>query len=80
MRFLLMFLLVVFLITFSKAKEVGFTQEDRERLIKIETTMQVFMEQTNKRFEDINRRFEELREDMNNRFEQIGIEEQYNLL
>ena len=29
------------------------------------------MEQTNKRFEDINRRFEELREDMNKRFEQM---------
>jgi len=42
----------------------GFTQEDRERLIRLETTLKVFMEQTNKRFE-------ELREDMNKRFEQM---------
>ena len=42
----------------------GFTQEDRERLIRLETTLKVFMEQTNKRFE-------ELREDMNKRFEEV---------
>ncbi|OAG28139.1 coiled-coil domain-containing protein [Thermodesulfatator autotrophicus] len=42
----------------------GFTQEDRERLIRLETTLKVFMEQTNKRFED-------LRADMNAHFEQI---------
>ena len=53
----------------------GFTQEDRERLIRLETTLKVFMEQTNKRFEelreDMNKRFEELREDMNKRFEEV---------
>ena len=53
----------------------GFTQEDRERLIRLETTLKVFMEQTNKRFEelreDTNRRFEEPREDMNKRFEEV---------
>ena len=60
------------------AKGVGFTQEDRERLIRLEATLQTFMEQTNKRFEDMNKRFEdmnkrfeELREDMNKRFEQM---------
>ena len=53
------------------AKGVGFTQEDRDRLIRLEATLQTFMEQTNKRFEDMNRRFEELREDMNKRFEQV---------
>ena len=42
----------------------GFTQEDRERLIRLETTLKVFMEQTNKRFE-------ELRVDMNKRYEQM---------
>ena len=55
--------------------EGGFTQEDRERLIKLEATLQTFMEQTNKRFEelreDTNKRFTELREDMNKRFEQV---------
>ena len=53
------------------AKGVGFTQEDRDRLIRLEAALQTFMEQTNKRFEDMNKRFEELREDMNKRFEQM---------
>ncbi len=39
-------------ITFSG--ESGFTQEDRERLIRLETTLKVFMEQTDKRFEQMN--------------------------
>ncbi|RUM28698.1 MAG: hypothetical protein DSY32_04065, partial [Aquifex sp.] len=57
-------------------KETGFTQEDRERLIRLETTLKVFMEQVDKRFEQIDKRFEqvdkrfeELRQDMNARFE-----------
>ena len=64
--------------SFSRAAQTGFTQKDRERLIRLEATLKVFMEQTNKRFEDvnkgfedINRRFEELRADMNARFRQI---------
>jgi hypothetical protein len=44
--------------------EGGFTQEDRERLIRLEATLQTFMKQTDKRFE-------ELRDDMNKRFEQV---------
>ena len=66
--------LVVSLLLFanlSLSKEVGFTQEDRERLIRLETTLKVFMEQTDKRFEQIDKRFKELREDMNKRFEQV---------
>jgi len=46
------------------AEADGFTQKDRERLIRLETTLRIFMEQTNKRFE-------ELREDMNKRFEAV---------
>ena len=42
----------------------GFEQEDRERLIRLEATLQVFMQQTDKRFA-------ELREDINKRFEQV---------
>ena len=60
----------------------GFTQEDRERLVRLEATLKVFMEQVDKRFEqvdkriselreDVNKRFEEMREDMNKRFEQV---------
>ena len=60
-------LFFVFWCVFSgsvRAGEEGFTQEDRERLIRLEATLKVFMEQTN-------RRFEELRADMNARFKQI---------
>ncbi len=56
----------------------GFTQEDRERIIRLETTLTLFMEVTDQRFEQVDKRFEqvdkrivELREDMNKRFEQI---------
>jgi len=53
----------------------GFDQEDRERLIRMEATLQVFMQQTDKRFaelrEDMNKRFQEMREDTNRRFEQV---------
>ena len=59
---LILFVLVGFQVGFAKG--VGFTQEDRERLIRLEATLQTFMEQTNKRFE-------ELREDMNKRFEEV---------
>ncbi len=46
------------------AQGLGFTQDDRDRLIRLEATLQVFMQQ-------VDRRFEELREDMNKRFEQV---------
>jgi len=62
--------------------QTGFTQEDRERLVRLEATLKVFMEQVdkrfielredmNKRFEQVDKRFEEMREDMNKRFEQV---------
>jgi hypothetical protein len=42
----------------------GFTQADRERLVRLEATLETFMKATDKRFE-------ELRQDMNKRFEQV---------
>ena len=46
-----------------QAQQVGFTQADRERMVRMETPLQMFMESTNRRFveqrEDINRRFEQ---------------------
>ena len=50
---------------------IGFTQEDRERTIRLETTLTLFMEATDQRFEQVDKRIVELREDMNKRFEQI---------
>mgnify|MGYP005840486367 CR=1 FL=1 len=54
----------------------GFTQDDKERLLRVETILQVFMQQADKRSEemrgDVDRRFQELRGDMNKRFEEIA--------
>jgi DNA anti-recombination protein RmuC len=53
----------------------GFTQADRERLVRLEATLEMFMKATDRRFEelrqDMNKRFSELRQDMNKRFEQV---------
>jgi nitrate reductase NapE component len=71
---ILPFFLFLFFLIFtvsSFAQEPGFTQEDRERLVRVEATLKVFMEQVDKRFEQVDRRFAELREDMNKRFEQM---------
>jgi rubrerythrin len=84
-KLFLSFLLALAISHVSFAKGVGFTQEDRERLIRLEATLQTFMEQTNKRFEEMredmnkrfeqmDKRFEEMREDMNKRFEQLRDE------
>ncbi len=74
--------MIIFLLcinaTYLYAEEVVFSQEDRERLIRLDVTLKQFMEATNmrfdqvdKRFEHVDKRFEELREDMNKRFEQV---------
>jgi predicted PurR-regulated permease PerM len=53
------------------SKPVDFTQEDRDRIIRIETTLQVFMQQTDKRFEQVDKRFESMQNQMDKRFEQL---------
>ncbi|OAG27480.1 hypothetical protein [Thermodesulfatator autotrophicus] len=75
--FLLVLLSWLLSVQLVKAQD-SFTQEDRERLIRLETTLKVFMDQVDKRFEQIAKRFEqvdkrfaELREDINKRFEQV---------
>ena len=50
---------------------IGFTQEDRERIIRLETTLTLFMEATDQRFEQVDKRFVELREDINIRFVEL---------
>ena len=45
----------------------GFTQKDRELLIRLE----VKLEEIDKRFEQVDKRLEELRQDINNRFGQM---------
>ena len=51
----------------SFAEKTGFTQEDRERLVRLEATLKVFMQQVDKRFEQVDKRFEEV----DKRFEQM---------
>ncbi len=68
-KYLTWLLICVFLSISSDvfAEEVPFTLEDRDRLIRIE----VKLEDMDKRFEQVDKRFVELREDMNKRFEQV---------
>ena len=62
--------------------EDGFTQSDRERLVRLEAVLTTFMQQADKRFEElradmnarfeqVDKRLEELRADMNARFGQV---------
>ncbi len=55
-------------VAFSEGR--GFTQEDRERLIRLEAILETFMRQVDKRFEQIDKRFEQV----DKRFEQIERE------
>ncbi len=59
---LLLFLLLFPTKSFSAQ---GFTKEDRERLVRLEATLKVFMQQVDKRFEQVDKRIMELRMDMN---------------
>ena len=69
----IVFVLLSFLLFSAQlfAKQKGFTQEDRERLVRLEATLKVFMQQVDKRFEQVDKRFYELRMDMNKRFDQM---------
>ncbi len=52
---------LLFLVTCSAyAKEVPFTLEDRDRLIKLETTLKELKESIDKRFEQVDKRFEQM--------------------
>ena len=65
-------LIALLILGFAFAKEAGFTQEDRERLIRLETTLRTFMEQVDKRFEQVDKGISDFREDTNRRFEKLG--------
>ncbi|MDY6933005.1 MAG: hypothetical protein SVZ03_02125 [Spirochaetota bacterium] len=45
---------------YAIAKDIPFTLEDRDRLIKIETTLKEFKESVDKRFESVDKRFESI--------------------
>ena len=73
MKLRIMAMILVWMMLLSPVcyAESGFTQEDRDRLIRLEATLQTFMQQVDKRFEQVDKRIEDLREDMNKRFEQV---------
>jgi len=71
LRIMVMILVWMMLLSPVCYAESGFTQEDRDRLIRLEATLQTFMQQVDKRFEQVDKRIEDLREDMNKRFEQM---------
>jgi predicted PurR-regulated permease PerM len=73
--------LIAGVVSYAGAED-NFTQADRERLVRMEATQAVFMQQVDKRFEElrsdmnarfeqVDKRFEELRSDMNARFKQM---------
>ncbi|WP_347272957.1 hypothetical protein [Candidatus Kuenenia sp.] len=53
------------------AEEATFGREDRDRLIRLEVLMHEFKDSVDKRFEQIDKRFESSRDDMNQRFESL---------
>lgn len=54
-------IIIIFILlssTFSFAREIPFTQEDRDRLIRLEVTLKEFKESMDRRFEGVDKRFE----------------------
>ncbi len=70
-RFLILFPILIILFQYSFGKDTNFTQEDRERLIRLEATLKEFKDSVEKRFEQVDKRFIEFRDYVDKRFEQI---------
>jgi len=73
-----MFLIMLLAFSSLSRAQNGFTQKDRELLIRLDTKVAEMdkrfgdlREDMNKRFEQVDKKFAELREDMNKRFEQV---------
>ena len=75
---IIMFTAILLIGSIVQAKEIPFTQEDRDRLIRLEVTLKEFKESVDKRFEQIDKRFEQV----DKRFEQFGkqIDQLFNFL
>jgi len=62
-KFFVISLFFLFIMSFSSfSKEVPFTQEDRERLIKLETKVDEGFKTINQRIDDTNKRIDDLRD------------------
>ncbi len=72
MKKILFFLLAIVVFPASSICTAGgFDQKDRERLIRLENKLEIFMKQTDKRLEQMDRRITDLQEDMNERFTEL---------
>ncbi len=58
--FILALIITVNFVIPSYAKDVPFTQDDRDRLIRLEATLAEFKNSVDKRFEQIDKRFEQI--------------------
>ena len=67
MRIWILTIIVWIMLVAPSGADGGFTQVDRERMIRLE----VKFEEMDKRFEQVDKRLVDLREDMNKRFEQV---------
>ncbi len=68
------FIVAVLSVACSSLAQDGFTQKDRELLIRLTVKMEEIdkrFEQVDKRFEQVDKRFDELRTDTNKRFEEL---------
>ncbi|MCS7196102.1 MAG: hypothetical protein NZ827_02400 [Aquificaceae bacterium] len=54
------FILAFLLVSLSFSKEVPFTQEDRDRLVRVETKVDMGFQQIDKRFEQVEKRIGDL--------------------
>ncbi len=66
-----MFLFLVLAFPSLSLAQNGFTQKDRELLIRLDTKVAEMDKRFTDMRDDVNKRFEEMREDMNKRFEQV---------
>lgn len=64
---LIIIIFILFSSTLSFAREIPFTQEDRDRLIRLEVTLKEFKESMDRRFEGVDKRFEAIEK----RFDQM---------
>jgi hypothetical protein len=74
MRIWVLTIIVWIMLVAPSGADGGFTQMDRERMIRLEVKFEEMdkrFEQVDKRFEQVDKRLVELREDMNKRFEQV---------
>jgi len=69
-KFIPLFCLLLLLGAGNGFAQNGFTQEDRDRIIRTEVKIEEMNKRFEQRFEQMDKRFTELREDMNHRFEQ----------